>query len=220
MELFDYCERTSDQLWAEPLNALSNIAFLICALFAFRLACRLQVRDWLMDLLIWLVVAMAVGSFLWHTTASLWAELTDVAPILLFLLSYCWMYSRREVGLSRSQSIVAVIGVLAFAVVAGIVPRVLYGSLGFTPALFTLGFLAVYHAYNRKRKRWALIGATLVLSLSLVLRALDFQLCESFPYGTHWLWHISNAFMLYILLYAILHNWWPNKRWPKPAAIK
>jgi hypothetical protein len=31
-----YCERTDLSFWAEPVNALSNAAFLIAAAFAYR----------------------------------------------------------------------------------------------------------------------------------------------------------------------------------------
>jgi hypothetical protein len=39
-------------------------------------------------------------------------------------------------------------------------------------------------------------GAT----LSLALRTIDAAACDTFPLGTHFLWHIFNAAVLYVLL--------------------
>ena len=50
------------------------------------------------------------------------------------------------------------------------------------------------------RRRLALAGAA--FAVSLTMRSLDGPLCGVFPLGTHWLWHLLNALVLYLLLRA------------------
>ena len=79
-----YCERLEPGLWAEPVNAITNIAFFIAAFFALRLAKKENALNWRSGLLIALIFAMGVGSTLFHTFAVTWAMLSDVLPILFY----------------------------------------------------------------------------------------------------------------------------------------
>jgi hypothetical protein len=36
--------------------------------------------------------------------------------------------------------------------------------------------------------------------VSLALRTADFAVCDAFPPGTHFIWHVLNATVLYVLL--------------------
>ena len=38
----NYCERIGDGFWAEPLNAITNLAFILAAFFSWRLMARLN----------------------------------------------------------------------------------------------------------------------------------------------------------------------------------
>src|SRR5262249_1082519 len=87
-----YCERTSSTLDAEPINALTNGAFLVAAWGAWRLTSRnssgrATVLNWALILTMALV---GLGSFLFHTVATRWAEWGDVLPIMLFMLLFFW----------------------------------------------------------------------------------------------------------------------------------
>jgi hypothetical protein len=59
--------------------------------------------------------------------------------------------------------------------------------------------------------RWPLAGRKMIVAaclfvVALSLRTLDMHLCPSFPLGTHFLWHLLNALLLYLLLrLVILH---------------
>src|SRR5690242_17361257 len=87
-----YCERTSAAFDAEPVNALTNLAFPIgAALLWFR-----RERKSLGDgrgMIAALIIAMAAigfGSLLFHVVGTRWAEWGDVIPILVFILLYLW----------------------------------------------------------------------------------------------------------------------------------
>src|SRR6185369_5412962 len=87
-----YCERTSPDLDAELVNAFTNAAFLLGARLAWRMQGR-QPHSAASPLIQGLIVAMAVvglGSFLFHTIGTRWAEWGDVIPILVFMLLYLW----------------------------------------------------------------------------------------------------------------------------------
>jgi len=86
-----YCERTSAAFDAEPINALTNLAFLIGALVAWRLAQgRPGRQDRLITAMIMTMALVGLGSMLFHTVATRWAEWGDVIPILVFMLLYLW----------------------------------------------------------------------------------------------------------------------------------
>jgi hypothetical protein len=89
--LFGYCERGFDAaFWAEPVNALTNIGFIIAAIWAFReLAARPAGEGKAFRyFLVANVFVIGVGSFLFHTFATVLTAKADVAPIGVFMLAY------------------------------------------------------------------------------------------------------------------------------------
>lgn len=83
-----YCERTGPEFWSEPVNALSNVAFIVAAALIGRHArARGEVAPdaWLLAALVALVGA---GSFLFHTLATVWAGWLDVIFILAFITRF------------------------------------------------------------------------------------------------------------------------------------
>jgi hypothetical protein len=83
-----YCERTDAGFWSEPINALSNIAFLVSAFVAARLLKRSECSDREAFLLIIILGFVGVGSFIFHTFATRWAEMLDILPIASFVMCY------------------------------------------------------------------------------------------------------------------------------------
>ena len=108
-----YCERCGPGLFDEPINAFSNVVFLIAAFAAWRSAQRYRALDAGLWVLIGLSVCVGVGSFLWHTFATGWAMVLDVVPILLFQLCFLWLYGRRVVGLDRVVVVALLVGFVA-----------------------------------------------------------------------------------------------------------
>ena len=101
-KVYIYCERGLDpQFWAEPLNAVSNAAFIVAGLAAlYRLSTRRDINRgtdvWLLS---GLVLVIGTGSFLFHTFAEQWASLADVLPISLFILGFLFVALRSLAGL-------------------------------------------------------------------------------------------------------------------------
>jgi hypothetical protein len=95
-----YCERTSQGLWAESLNTLSNLAFFLGAWWLWHEArSRDQLSSGVKLLLFWLV-AFGMGSLLFHTFANTPTRWLDVLPIALFIITYLCLYAYRVAGLS------------------------------------------------------------------------------------------------------------------------
>jgi hypothetical protein len=194
-----YCERTDPSFWAEPANALTNAAFLIAAAAALWSWRRAGGRDWAALALIIVVVAVGLGSFTFHTVAMRSAALADVIPIAIFIYGYLLLALRRLRGLS----IVAAAAILiAFAAGAQALswlapPRALNGSIDYVPALVALTAMA--RATHGPARR-GLDLAVMLFTVSLTLRSVDLAVCDAFPLGTHFVWHMLNAAVLYVLL--------------------
>ena len=79
--IFRYCERGVDPaFWAEPVNALTNGAFIIAAIAAAVALLRKPAgeRGVPEALLVTLMFAMGIGSFLFHTYATAWASYAEI----------------------------------------------------------------------------------------------------------------------------------------------
>lgn len=197
-----YCERTSAAFWAEPVNALTNLAFLLATLWAFR---RWRARgggDRATLALIGLVGVIGVGSFLFHTFANRWSALADVLPIALFIFGFFTLALRRLVGLSWPLTLLGLLAFVAFDQLAA--PRaepILGSSDAYLPALLALYGIGLWLVLiGRRAAGRGLLGAGAVFTLSLLFRMADGAVCPYWPLGTHFLWHGLNALTLALCL--------------------
>jgi len=197
-----YCERTSAAFWAEPVNALTNVAFLIAALAAWWIFRRKGGTDVFVLVLIALAATVGVGSFAFHTLATRGAMWLDVIPIALFVHAYLLFALIRFVGLRIDMAIGAVAGFLVAsrALSAALPSGFANGSGEYLPvlaALIAVGFLA-----RVPRDRWTIQLAAGVFAISLGFRSIDLAICREIPFGTHFIWHLLNAAVVYLLLSA------------------
>ncbi len=257
-QLFNYCERGTDpSFWAEPLNALSNGAFIAAAVFAAvhlakevrlakdeRRASQSEVRSvaetsaqtvnhtvghtapqpTFMWGLTGLVALIGLGSFGFHTLATRLAQLGDIVPIGVFMLAYMSFALRRFLGLSWRAVALGVLGFVGACILAASIKcggggdkPCLNGSLAYLPALLGLlgiGVLVLCQPKGLNAPKNREIGALLltsaaVFAASLGLRTIDISMCGGWQIfghimGTHFLWHLLNGAMLYLLLRAAL----------------
>jgi len=192
-----YCERLGPGLLAEPVNLLTNAAFLIAAAVMWRRTG--PARDALSVALIAVLAAIGAGSALFHSVATPWAALADVLPILIFILVYLYAANRDFLALGRGWSLALTAAFLPYAAVLaplfGLVPG-LGGSAGYAPVPV---LILIYAAALRRRAPGTAGGLALgaaLLIVSLAFRTLDAALCGALPLGTHFLWHILNGVML------------------------
>ncbi len=202
-----YCERLEPGLWAEPVNAVTNISFFIAALMAIILAQREGKLSAGPMVLIALIAIIGTGSSLFHTHATVWAMLSDSIPILFYQIAFIILYARFVMDLSWLK----VGGIFAafMALTIGIyqLPHdLLNGSLGYAPALLFLSGFALWHLKHVAQEKYILFLAVATFTLSLTFRSIDMMMCDSFPLGTHFMWHILNGVVLYLTTRAYIKN--------------
>ncbi len=218
-----YCERASTAFWAEPVNAVSNAAFLVAAALAFGLWRRAGGRDGPALALIGVVAVVGIGSFLFHTFANRWSLLADVLPIMAFIYGYFILAMRRFVGLGLVAALTITGAFFAFNAsfeglwrwTLGPDAPTLNGSVGYLPpaaALVGVGeFLArrapraTYPGLDRLAAR-SLLAAAGAFALSLTFRTIDHASCGIIPVGTHFAWHGLNGLVLYLLVRGAIRH--------------
>jgi hypothetical protein len=172
-----YCERTGPEYWSEPLNAITNAAFLLAAVWVWP-----QTRGYpaARALAVNLGV-IGIGSWMFHTQATRIAELEDVLPIAAFILTYVFASSRDLLGLRTGWAVATAVAFLPYAAATVPVWSLLPGlgsSAGYMPVPVLI-----------------LVYAGLLL-ISIAFRSADGPFCAALPVGTHFIWHLLNAVML------------------------
>ncbi len=194
-----YCERITPGVFAEPLNALTNLSFFVAAFFAYRLAEKSNRLDLQSYVLLFFLFAIGVGSTLFHSFASVLTLYLDVLPILFYQLAFIGIYAHSiiKVGWKR---LIALYGLfMTLTVMSEQIPTsIMNGSLSYAPSiLFILGF-GVWHYKYAKSERLLLLAAACLFLVSISLRSVDMMVCSSFAIGTHFLWHMLNGCVLYL----------------------
>jgi drug/metabolite transporter (DMT)-like permease len=219
-----YCERVGPGFWAEPFNALSNIAIPLAAIWAMAEARR---RD--TPAIIWLLIGMAAligpGSFLFHTYANAWSELADTTPIWSFVALFIFVAIHRFGNVRPGKLVAIALAVAACLTLAflangegaapdGVQPQpgLLNGSEQYAPALLALLVFSLLTWRRRHPMRLWIWAATLTFIASLAMRTIDLRVCETFPTGTHFIWHSLNGLMIGILLQGLLRTTVPLRR--------
>ena len=201
-----YCERLGVGLWEEPFNAVTNLSFITAAWFSWLLAKRQEALTPGVWALLALMCAIGVGSALFHTYANSLTRLLDVLPILLFQLIFVWMYFRSVTRFGATSSSIIVLVYLLATLVGRQYPDLLNGSLIYAPALVLLFVGGLFHALTGRSERLVMAGAAVVFTCSLAFRSIDNRVCSDFPLGTHFLWHLLNGVVLYLLLRVLVAN--------------
>lgn len=199
-----YCERCGPGLWDEPINAASNLAFLLAAYAAWRLGARHRVLSVGLWMLIGLAICVGFGSALWHTYATSWALALDVVPILLFQMVFLWLYGRRIAKLHAVLLAAILITYIGAAMWMREYEAWLNGGMLYVPTLVLVWAVGVHHYLIAQRERPILLAGALAFCTALVCRSIDLVVCRQFPVGSHFLWHVLNGLVLYLAMRVIV----------------
>ena len=190
-----YCERLDIGIWAEPINAITNFAFILAAIFMW-LRCKNLVEG---RILSFLLCSIGCGSFLFHTFAQTWAAILDVTAILIFILTYIFVANLRFLAYSKMVSLIGVILFFPYQLLlTSILSNIQFFGLSvqYIPVAI---LIFIYSGLLRKSEPnlscGLFIGAS-ILCLSIIFRTIDEPFCSTLSVGTHFVWHILNAIML------------------------
>lgn len=214
-----YCERGMQAgFWAEPLNAVSNLAFILASL-ALIMPSRQDGRR--MSLVLTATVfIIGIGSFLFHSFATRWSAIADILPIFMFMLMAIGVMGSRALPV-RHWALGGVLSLASFGlliIITKLLSHVLVpligSSVSYLPALLVLliggiGLIAVGGDKQRKKAGTLLFISGLVFTLSMTARVIDSPFCEMWriqnqQIGTHFLWHILNAITLYMTCLGLM----------------
>lgn len=220
-----YCERLDPSFWAEPANAVSNIAFVLAAIWGWSEAQKRGEGNPFIWVLIALAALIGVGSFLFHTFAMRWSEYADVVPIWSFVALYVFVATHRLGGIRPGRVIaVALIAAAALTVVylatmgadvqdhhtVGPARDPLNGSGQYLPAVIAFVVFGLVTWRRRHPMRHWIAAAGGVFVLSLTARTFDMRICGAMPLGLHFIWHLLNGLMIGLLLQVLIRS-------PRPA---
>jgi hypothetical protein len=232
-KVYSYCERGPDpSFWAEPLNAITNGAFILAALVAAVQLARSPRKDWALFewLLIVIVACIGVGSFMFHTYATVWAIPFDTVPISLFMLGYLGYALRRFAGAPWIVVIAALVAFFFAVRYAQSIPcsnellpmtrgagkRCFNGTLGYTPAFAALVIVGLVLLVQGHAAAKYLLAGALIFLVSMTFRTIDYEVCRwavrgGRGLGSHFLWHSFNGLLLYVLLLAAIRHGEPRE---------
>lgn len=205
-----YCERTDTHLLSEPLNLISNLAFIVAGYMILR---NTRAQDSYQNvsktkLLAWQIIAVGIGSGLFHSFANRWSQLCDVMPIGILLLTYIWLFCRHVASLNWLLSAGAIILFLVLSAAVALLadPLASNGGQFYFGTWITLLALSFYlSGRGNAHSSRPMLLATLLFALSIFMRTVDLKICDEWPWGTHVFWHILNAFVLYLVINAYSH---------------
>ena len=197
-----YCERIGPDFWAEPLNAVTNLAFLLAAYALRRHLATVETisgtRDPQSSVLIVILWAIGLGSLAFHTFATIWAGIADTLPIIILILTYVYLALRRFFNLPIFAALLGPLALIGLAVLFG---RAGFAGGAYLPALIGMLVLLVAAAVRGQNEvSYGLAVSSLVFGVSLGLRTLDEPMCTQIIIGTHWAWHVLNALTLYLVI--------------------
>jgi len=203
-QLFGVCERLHDGFWQEPLNAISNLAFVYAAFRLYRFyqqhpeIQKLRTID--IRTLIFFIGAIGVASFIFHTTPNYYTELLDIVFIVAFVLLYFFTVLVRVIHAHWFDIIICTTAYLGFTyALVNQFPNALNDSIGYLSTMTSLVFLAIYFNIRQRPSAQSYLLAALIGVISLFFRSIDNAVCDLIPIGTHFLWHTLNAILMYIL---------------------
>jgi len=198
---FFYCERTSLEAFAEPVNAISNIAFILCGIIIFfRKGMKLNPLPYL-------VIFIGLSSFLFHYIPSNFFSTLDVFSILLFVIIYNIMLTKNILNYSFLYSFLSSLILILISFLIGILlHKTVIGSSSFYVGLVLYMVYIFFFLKKVSNVRYFFI-ATFLFIISLVFRTIDIYICNYIFFGTHFIWHILNSLVIYyLIMYMILTN--------------
>ena len=198
-----YCERLGPGFWNEPINASTNLIFI---LVGFILVFKTMPNKLCLFLSIQIIL-IGTASFLFHTFANILVGLIDTVSIMLFGVTYIFGSNYYLLKLSTVTSLIIAFCLVPFSFIVSQLTIMSFGSLNGSTLYLSFIILFVTYSYLI-RKEFAqmstiLFCSALFLAISIFFRTIDIISCNSISVGTHFVWHIMNGLLLGTLVWGI-----------------
>jgi len=200
-----YCERTDFSLLSEPVNLISNISFFIAFYFLYKLYKNSPNQGLQTKTLVYLVLAIGIGSTLYHSFATTWAGLLDMIPIYAFFALFIYIFARQGLDLSIIHTLLLYVFLILLFYLAPIIFSDLNsGFVMYMPLIIFFWCLTFYLLFIEHKNAPGFVLFLLVAVPSFYLRSIDMDVCSSFSlaghtFGTHVFWHLLNGLLLYLM---------------------
>ena len=204
-----YCESATNFWLHEPLNAITNLAFIIGAYYLFKLIKKEKLSMPLGLILLSLMIILGLGSLAWHSYRSLPTLLLDEIPIYIFII-FAGYYLTQTLTRSHKITLMILASIsaayyLIFAYIPGI--NISNGVLKYIFALLIFLVLSTF-IVKKFGSGYNFILSFSIFAVAIIFRIIDLFVCSNFPIGTHFVWHILVAMVMYLVSITILrlHN--------------
>jgi hypothetical protein len=197
-----HCERLTFLIY-EPLNTLSNLAFLVSGYYSSKLIKNKNV-NFKIKLLPYSISLIGIGSFLFHYFRNTLTNYLDTIPIFIFVLLMLLIILEK---LLKNKSLAYGITIIFITIQTFIYLNYLNltnGSLNYIGIIITFFILAILLFIKKKGEGKSIFLSILVFSLALFFRQLDILICSYFNFGTHFLWHILTAVSAYMAVVFVI----------------
>ncbi|MFN2148584.1 MAG: ceramidase domain-containing protein [Anaerolineales bacterium] len=200
-----YCERLGPGWFAEPLNAISNLAFLITAVLAARWIQRQAGLSGSARALPWSIGEVGLASALYHTLRGPITFALDALSLLSFVLLVILVVLRAsEMRLALVAVVMLTFLGLESAALLLLPQPFLHGSATYLVMLLTLLLLMALIARKRPARVMMMVPIALLFAAAILFRTIDIAVCPWLPIGTHFLWHLSAAAAaFYVIRFAV-----------------
>lgn len=211
-----YCGRYGSGLFDEPQNSFSNAAFILGALLAYRAlrkADESAKSETFLLVLVLMLAAIGVGSFTFHSYPVPVTLYLDLIPIQLYILTALAYTLNRVLGYSWRTAALVVLGffVVRQAWIQWAPQGLLGGGVTHVPTLLALLiFIAILARRGLPVWRY-FVSAAGCYWAALVVRSWDVPLCNAFPLGLHWAWHILTALAATLVLLGLINSRRPTR---------
>lgn len=208
LSLVRYCEQGAFGGAFQPVNTITNLAFIAAAVMLYLFFRTRKVHDWKARLFVVLGLVLAACSTLWHAYSTPFTFALDAAGIAAFFVVYVYLISLKAGGGRRFSIIVTavyVIGLILTSLLFSTAPTSRFPS-GAPDIIYTLLFIIALslRVCRDNPKMYRAFAPPVLLALSaFAFRQADLFSCSITGIGTHFMWHILVAAAYYYAVKAL-----------------
>jgi len=196
----------------EPVNVITNIFFIVAGLMAIKkmkILGNLKPQNFDIILLSIIMMSIGIGSAFYHFKPNALTLNLDVLPIALFIHIFLISVLLRVFKTSILNTLVLFILFVGAGVASEIYfdRGILNGTIMYIPTYITLLLILLALKRNKDWEYDSLLVTTFIWTASLIFRTIDAEACvQTHGIGTHAIWHILNAVVLYRLVSILIRR--------------